>query len=141
MKNLKLIMPLLVLILALAACGGQTDTVDAPTSSINVDELPQEIDVETVYDLKDREDVFVIDVREQYEYDEKHIPNVTLLPMSEIQSRLDEIPSDKEVIVTCRSGNRSGQVTQFLNQNGYDNVHNMQGGIIAWEEAGYRVES
>jgi rhodanese-related sulfurtransferase len=79
-------------------------------------------------------------VREQYEYDEKHIPEINLLPMSEIQNRLDEIPADKEVILTCRSGNRSSQVAQFLQQNGYENVHNMSGGIIAWEEAGYPVD-
>ena len=60
--------------------------------------------------------------------------------MSEIANRLDEIPKDKEVILTCRSGNRSGQVTNLLQQNGFDNVHNMQGGILAWQQAGYAVE-
>jgi len=140
MKNWKLLLPLLVLTLALSSCGGQASTSDVATSEINLDELPQEVDVQTVYDIQGAEDVYVLDVREQYEYDEKHIPNVTLLPMSEIQDRLAEIPTDKEVIITCRSGNRSGQVTQFLEQNGFDNVHNMQGGIVAWEEAGFPVE-
>ena len=140
MKNWKLIVPLLVLILALAACGGQSEQVNAPAPDINLDELPQEVDVQTVFDIQELDDVYVLDVREQIEYDEKHIPGVTLLPMSEIQSRLDEVPKDKEVIITCRTGNRSGQVTQFLAQNGYDNVHNMQGGIVAWEEAGFPVE-
>ncbi len=140
MKNWKLLLPLLLLVLALAACGGQADTVDASAPTINLDELPQQVNVQTVFDIQDREDVYVLDVREQYEYDEKHIPNVTLLPMSEIENRLDEIPTDKEVIVTCRSGNRSGQVTQFLRQNGFDNVHNMEGGIVAWEQAGFPVE-
>ena len=93
-----------------------------------------------MFDIQGLDDVYVLDVREQIEYDEKHIPGVTLLPMSEIQSRLDEVPKDKEVIITCRTGNRSGQVTQFLTQNGYDNVHNMQGGIVAWEEAGFPVD-
>ncbi|KPK09609.1 MAG: hypothetical protein AMJ56_10515 [Anaerolineae bacterium SG8_19] len=89
--------------------------------------------------VKERDDVYLLDVREQWEYDEGHIPGVTLLPMGEVPSRLDEIPTDKEVIVTCRTGNRSGQVTDFLRQNGFDNVHNMQGGIVAWEQAGYEV--
>ena len=141
MKNWKLLLPLLLLALALAACGGQAGTADGAASEVNLDELPQEVDVQTVFDIQGAEDVYVLDVREQYEYDEKHIPNVTLLPMSEIQSRLDEIPTDKEVIITCRSGNRSGQVTQFLEENGFDNVHNMQGGIVAWEEAGFPVEN
>ena len=140
MKNWKLLLPMLVLALALVACGGQADSADVATSDVNIDELPQEVDVQTVFDIQGEEDVYILDVREQYEYDEKHIPNVTLLPMSEIQNRLNEIPTDKEVIITCRSGNRSGQVTQFLEQNGFDNVHNMQGGIVAWEEAGFPVE-
>ena len=140
MKNWKLLLPLLVLALALVACGGQAGAADVAATEVNLDELPREVDVQTVFDIQGAEDVYVLDVREQYEYDEKHIPNVTLLPMSEIQSRLDEIPTDKEVIITCRSGNRSGQVTQFLEENGFDNVHNMQGGIVAWEEAGFPVE-
>ena len=140
MKNWELLLPLLVISLALVACGGQADTVDVATSDVNLDELPQEVDVQTVFEIQGMDDVYVLDVREQNEYDEKHIPNVTLLPMSEIQNRLDEIPTDKEVIITCRSGNRSGQVMQFLEQNGFDNVHNMQGGIVAWEEAGFPVD-
>ena len=141
MKNLKILLPLLALILILAACGGQADTAVAPEApAISLEELGTEVDVQTVYDIQDRDDVYVIDVREQSEYDEKHIPGVTLLPMSEIQGRVNEIPTDKEVILTCRSGNRSGQVTQFLQQNGFDNVHNMQGGIVAWEQAGLPVE-
>jgi rhodanese-related sulfurtransferase len=52
---------------------------------------------------------------------------------------MNEIPTDKTVIVTCRTGNRSGQAVDFLRQNGFENVHNMQGGIVAWEQAGYEV--
>ena len=140
MKYLKFLIPLLLLVILLAACGGQTSTSNVAPPAVNLDDLPQEVDVQTVFDIQNRDDVYVLDVREQSEYDEKHIPNVTLLPMSEIQSRLDEIPTDKEVIVTCRSGNRSGQVTQFLKENGFDNVHNMAGGIVAWEQAGFPVE-
>ncbi len=144
MKKWKTLLPLfLLLAISLVACGGQADTVEmveAAVPDVNLAELPQDLDVQTVYDIKNDQDVYMLDVREQYEYDEKHIPGINLLPMSEIQNRLDELPTDKEVIVTCRSGNRSNQVTQFLRENGYDNVHNMSGGIIAWEEAGYPVE-
>ena len=132
---------LLLLALVLAACGG-TDTA-APAAEQSVDPAPivlaPEVDVHSVAEVKDRDDVYVLDVREQWEYDEGHIPGVTLLPMGEVPSRLDEIPTDREVIVTCRSGNRSGQVTDYLRQNGFDNAHNMQGGIVAWEQAGYEV--
>ena len=132
---------LLLLTLVLAACGG-SDTA-APVAEQGAEsaalDLAPEVDVHTVAQVKDRDDVYLLDVREQWEYDEGHIPGVTLLPLGEVPARMSEIPTDKEVIVTCRSGNRSGQAVDFLRQNGFDNVHNMQGGIVAWEQAGYEV--
>ncbi len=130
------------LVIVLAACGGATaDTAEiAPDTNIDISQLGPNIDVETVAAIKDRDDVLVLDVREQWEYDEGHIAGVELIPMNEIPVRLDEIPTDKEVVVTCRSGNRSGQVTQYLQEQGFTNVHNMQGGILAWESAGFAVE-
>ncbi len=132
-----------LLVIILSACGGGTtaDTaVLSSTADIDITTLAPEIDVETLAAIKDREDVLVLDVREQWEYDEGHIPGVTLIPMGEIASRMDEIPTDKEVIVTCRSGNRSGQVTEFLRQEGFDNVHNLKGGILDWQAAHLPVE-
>jgi rhodanese-related sulfurtransferase len=141
MLKLKLLLTSAILLI-LTACGGAaaTSAPVAPVAEIDVSALPLTIDVQTAASVQDRDDVILIDVREQSEYDAGHIPGITLVPMSEIQNRLDEIPTDKEVIVTCRSGNRSSQVTDFLRKNGFDNVHNMQGGIIAWEQAGYPVE-
>ena len=113
------------------------DTAPAAAGSLD---LADTVDVQTVSQIKDRSDVVVLDVREQWEYDEQHIPGVTLIPMGEVPNRLSEIPTDKTVIVTCRSGNRSGQVTDYLRQAGYTDVHNMAGGILAWQQAGYSVE-
>ena len=130
-----------VLLLMLAACGGETD---APASTVDVSaevlELPANVDAQTVSALKERDDVLVLDVREQWEYDAGHIPNITHIPMGEIQKRLDEIPTDKTVIVTCQSGGRSSQITNLLRDNGYDDVHNMTGGILSWQSAGLPVE-
>ena len=132
---------LLLLTVVLVACGG-TDTA-APVAEQSVAsgqlDLAPEVNVQTVAEVKDRTDVTVLDVREQWEYDEGHIPGVVLIPLGEIPNRLSEIPTDKTVIVTCRSGNRSAQAVDFLRQNGFDNVHNMLGGIVAWEQAGYEV--
>ena len=145
MKRTVLILLLLTMLAGTAvACGGAATTT-APDPVVAVDsatelDLADTVDVQTVASVKDREDVVVLDVREQWEYDEGHIPGVTLIPMGEVANRLAEIPTDKEVIVTCRSGNRSGQITDFLRQQGYDNVHNMDGGILAWQAAGYDVE-
>jgi phage shock protein E len=131
---------LLIATALLAACGGTTAETAATSPEIALSALGLEVDVETVAAIKDRDDVLVIDVREQWEYDEAHIPGVTLIPMDQVPMRLDEIPTDQEVIVTCRSGNRSGQVTEYLRQQGFENVHNMQGGILAWQAASLPVE-
>jgi rhodanese-related sulfurtransferase len=144
-KRFGLILFFLLMLGTAVACGGQTTTITAPDPAAVVDsaaefDLADTVNVQTVASIKNREDVFVLDVREQSEYDAGHIPGVTLIPMGEVANRLAEIPTDKEVIVTCRSGNRSGQITDFLRQQGFDNVHNMEGGILAWEAAGYEVE-
>lgn len=136
---------LLALMITLTACANEAapaavepeaaaESADAPL------DLPVDIDVQTVSEIKDRDDVVVIDVREQWEYDEGHIPGVVHLPMDDVPGRLDEIPTDQTVVLTCRSGNRSNQVTKYLQENGFDNVHNMQGGIVAWQNAGFDVE-
>ncbi|MBP6473574.1 MAG: rhodanese-like domain-containing protein [Chloroflexi bacterium] len=145
-KYLWLIGLLLVLIVGLAACGGGAETAAqsaAPAAAAAAEgelNLPDTVDPQTVAQIKDRADVVVFDVREQVEYDEGHIPGVTLIPLGEVANRLSEIPKDKTVIMTCRSGNRSGQATDFLRQNGYTNVHNMEGGIVAWQQAGLPVD-
>lgn len=128
----------LTLLLLLVACGSGGE--NAAATEIDIANLPANVDVETVNNVQDDSRVFILDVREQWEYDEGHIPGVTLIPMGEIPNRLSEIPTDQKVIVTCRTGNRSDQVTEFLRQQGFDNVHNMEGGIVAWEAAGLPVE-
>lgn len=139
--KLFLILTLFALVTACGATAGPATLSEASSvSAIEEIELGPDVDVHTAAAVQNRDDVVLIDVREQWEYDEGHIPNITLIPMGEITNRLDEIPRDKKVIVTCRSGNRSGQVTEFLRQNGFENVHNMQGGIVAWQQAGYEVE-
>ena len=133
---------LLVAILTLsllAACGGQ-ETAAPVVEEIDLTTLADSVDVDTVHAIKDNPGVFLLDVREPDEYAAGHIPGITLIPMGDVASRLSEIPTDKEVIVTCRTGNRSGQVADLLREQGFTNVHNMSGGIVAWEEAGYPVE-
>ena len=136
MKTLLLLIAFLTV--ALAACGG--DGGETTVEEIDPAGLAPSVDVDTAYALQDHPDVFLLDVREPDEYDAGHIPGITLIPMGEVADRLSEIPTDREVIVTCRTGNRSAQVVDFLRQQGFTNVHNMEGGIVAWEEAGYPVE-
>ncbi len=144
MKRILLTLFFTFLMGSAVACGGSTsEAAPVPETAVDLNaalNLAETVDVQTVATVKERSDVLVLDVREQWEYDEGHIPGVTLIPMGEVANRLAEIPTDQEVIVTCRSGNRSGQITDFLREQGYDNVHNMEGGILAWEAAGYDVE-
>ena len=82
MKKILLIM-MMVLGIALVACGGGADTA-VSESEVDIANLPDEVDVQTVAEIMDSEDVFVIDVREQWEYDEGHLPGITLIPMNEV---------------------------------------------------------
>jgi len=135
-KTFPILLILALLALTLAACGGAS----APANQVDLSSLPVNLTVQQVNEIRNNPDVVLIDVREQWEYDAGHIPNVKLIPLGELPNRVNEIPKDKFVVMTCRSGNRSGQATKFLRDKGFDNVHNMQGGIVAWQKAGFPVE-
>ncbi len=137
-KPLFSLLVILLLAAAVAACGGGSASEQA--AQVDLGSLPVDLTVQQVNAIRNNPDVVLIDVREQWEYDEGHIPNVKLIPLGELPNRLNEIPKDKFVVMTCRSGNRSNQATQFLRSQGFDNVHNMQGGILAWQKAGLPVE-
>ena len=79
------------------------------------------------------EDFQLIDVREEYETDIASIGG-ELIPMGDVMDNLDKISKDKKVVVYCRSGNRSGTIVRALEQNGFSNVHNLKGGILAWAD-------
>jgi rhodanese-related sulfurtransferase len=84
--------------------------------------------------------LFLLDVREPDEWAAGHIAGATHIPMGEITSRLDEVPRAARVIAVCRSGARSGRVTGYLAENGWD-VHNLQGGMMAWAAGGRPMTS
>lgn len=134
-----LVLSLALGLMMLVACGGG-ETAAPAVEEIDLTTLADDVDVATVEAVRQNPGVYLLDVREPDEYAAGHIPGITLIPMGEVASRLAELPRDKEIIVTCRTGNRSGQVADLLRQQGFTNVHNMSGGIVAWEEAGYPVE-
>jgi rhodanese-related sulfurtransferase len=96
-----------------------------------------------IHEAKKRVDngALLVDVREQHEFDDVRIPGSILMPLSTFQQHFEELPKDKEIVMQCRSGARSGQTTEFLLNNGYTDVVNMAGGILAWNEAGLPIES
>ncbi|PCI43973.1 MAG: sulfurtransferase [Proteobacteria bacterium] len=83
----------------------------------------------------------IIDVREVQEYAQGHVPNATLIALNTVPMRSDAFPMNDAVYVICRSGMRSSQAIEFLEQNyGHQNLINVTGGMLAWVEEEYPVE-
>jgi adenylyltransferase/sulfurtransferase len=93
------------------------------------------LELKHLFDTK--ADFQLIDVREEYEFDEANIHG-TLIPMGEVMDRVEEISKETQVIVHCRSGKRSASVIAALEANhGFTNLYNLRGGILAYiEEVG-----
>lgn len=82
---------------------------------------------------------FLLDVREQSEWEAGHIEGAILIPLGQLASRMTEVPSDKTILVICRTGNRSAQARDQLRNAGYTQVTSVDGGMNAWIQAGYPV--
>ena len=83
----------------------------------------------------------IVDVREQVEFDTTHVDGVPLIPMSELVERIDELPTDRDLVILCRSGARSARVADYLTANGeHGDVANLEGGILAWAAEGLPYE-
>lgn len=93
----------------------------------------KEITVKNLQSLMDSgEQIILIDVRESHEHDMAQMGG-TLIPMGDVEKRLDEIPKTGTVVVHCRSGVRSAAVCRMLeDRHGYTNLYNLSGGILAW---------
>ncbi|UCF07358.1 MAG: hypothetical protein JSW28_06805, partial [Thermoplasmata archaeon] len=98
---------------------------------ISVNEAKQIID--------SNEDVVILDVRTSSEYTSQHLARAISIPLSEFDLRLDELDTEKTIIVYSKSGGKSQDASKILAQNGFENVHNMQGGIDEWMFAGFEV--
>ena len=95
--------------------------------SIAVEELKQKLDL--------GEDVTLLDVREPHEWPISDLPESVKIPLGQLQQRFSELAQDANLLVYCRTGGRSAQAVQFLQQRGYGRAANLTGGINRWAEA------
>ncbi|WP_337843819.1 rhodanese-like domain-containing protein [Thermus sp.] len=79
----------------------------------------------------------IVDVRTPMEFAQGHVPGAVNLPVEEVSRWAKDLPKDRPVYLYCRSGNRSRQAAEHLARQGYRNLYNLEGGILAIERAGY----
>jgi rhodanese-related sulfurtransferase len=89
--------------------------------------------------ISDKPDLVILDVRTQTEYDDGHIEGAILFPHTELADRLDELDKNDEILVYCRTGNRSSTAIEILGEAGFSKVYHMNDGITEWISEGYPV--
>ncbi|HLO13099.1 MAG TPA: rhodanese-like domain-containing protein [Pseudoneobacillus sp.] len=118
MKNI-LYLSILALVVILSACGMNNGGYHNITSK-------------EAKELIDNQKVVILDVRTPEEFQEGHIPDATLLPLQELEARMNELEKDETYLVVCRSGNRSSQASDMLAKNGFTNIYNITEGMNNW---------
>jgi rhodanese-related sulfurtransferase len=96
----------------------------------------KEVDAQDLQRMQAAGEVMLVDVRTEAEFAAGAIAGAKFLPLHMLPLAGDQIPTDKPVVFYCRSGARSAQACAFMTTKGYDNVYNLQGGVMAWARAG-----
>ena len=109
------------------------------TTTKDYEDISVEVAYNMINDTVSFPNLIILDVRDQDEYDSGHLNNSILIPLGELESRLNEITqyNNTEIIVHCASGGRSQTASGILASNGFSKIYNMLGGITAWINAGY----
>jgi len=96
----------------------------------------QEIDSPKLADWLDdeSEQISIIDVREMREISQGSVPGAIPLPLATLPARLHELNKSDKIVVICRSGVRSAHACMFMQEQGFDNVFNLRGGVIGWAQ-------
>jgi hydroxyacylglutathione hydrolase len=104
--------------------------------------LPRSLDADTLATELERggkTDVFVLDVRNQDEWDWGHIAGATHIPLPELHTRLGELPRGRQMVVHCQRGPRAAAAAATLDAAGFTDVHVLSGGMAAWEARGHAI--
>jgi len=121
-----------IAVVVVAAIGWMIGSGTGSTGS----NIPSEISVAEALAKRDA-GAFILDVRQPEEWNEAHIPDATLIPLDQLAARVNELPKDQEIVVVCRSGNRSAQGRDIVLDAGFTRVTSMAGGLNQWKAAGY----
>ena len=113
----------------------QKSTPATATPAVAVQPLAADITPKEAATMRDA-GAFVLDVRELSEWTTGHIAGATLIPLGQLESRVNELPKDKDIVVICRTGVRSAQARVTLLNAGFQRVTSVAGGINAWKSNG-----
>ncbi|MCR3923028.1 MAG: rhodanese-like domain-containing protein [Firmicutes bacterium] len=119
MNMTKVVLLLLIASLVLVGCGKRKSYTEMTTAELE-------------HKLAKGEPIVLVDVREEAEYREQRIPQATLVPLTQIKDVYQQLEQDAEIVLICRSGNRSSTAAAFLVAKGYTNVANVVGGMLEW---------
>ena len=108
------------------SCGARPVRDDDHVTTISVHELKRKTEGNGAF--------AIIDVREPFEYEIARIDGAKLIPLAEIGDRTEELQREQPIVVHCHSGARSAQAVRLLQQRGFSNVYNLEGGIDAWSD-------
>jgi rhodanese-related sulfurtransferase len=136
--------PFFLALIILGACfagtgGGAMGAAQVSGVSDAAIAWPREINVRQAREKLDS-GAFFLDVREIGEWSAARIPGAVLVPLNQLQAKLDEIPRDKEIVVVCASGSRSKMALDILRKEGFEKSSSMSGGIRIWKQVGYPIE-
>lgn len=139
-SNATWIVGVLVLIAALAIAAFVYLQPESSPAAESAGKLPTEISVSQAAQKREQ-GAFILDVRQPDEWQEYHIPDSTLIPLGDLPARLNEVPKDQEIVVVCRSGNRSQSGRDILLNADFASVTSMSGGLQQWMASGYDTVS
>lgn len=124
----------LVVIIAVSALIIYYTQIHLPSTTISFGDVTVE---EAKSLVESNVSLIIVDVRTREEYDSGHIEGAILIPVSELEGRINELSKEEELLIYCRTGNRSSNSVNILKANGYTKIFHMNDGIIAWIQAGY----
>ncbi len=102
----------------------------------------KEVDCAGALQMINHKEACIVDVREPDEFKSGHVLNAKLIPLGKLRERMGELERyrDKPVVVVCRSGNRSATACALIGKEGFTQVYNLAGGMMAWQKSGLPVE-